>query len=64
MKSQIELKMSKSLEDLHARYESTCEKIQDSIRITESYMGEEREFMFNMDRETYGLESADLELQR
>ena len=56
--------MSKSLEDLHARYESTCEKIQDGIRITESYMGQEREFMFNMDREIYGLESADLELQR
>ena len=49
--------MPKSLEDLHARYESTCEKIQDSIRITdhESNMGEEQEFMFNMDREIYGL---------
>ena len=41
MKSQIELKMPTSLEDLHARYESTCEKIQDSILITESYMVEE-----------------------
>ena len=51
--------MSASLEDLHARYESTGEKIQDSI--TESYMGEEREFMFNMDREIYGLKSADID---
>ena len=49
-----------SLEELTARFESTCDKIQDSILIIEANMGEDQEFGFNMTREIYNLASIDI----
>ena len=39
-----------SLEELTTRFESTCDKIQDSILMIEANMGDNEEFSFNMTR--------------
>ena len=49
-----------SLEELTTRFESTCDKVQDSILMIEAYMGDNEEFSFNMTREIYNLGSADI----
>ena len=49
-----------SLEELTTRFESTCDKIQDSILMIEANMGDNEEFSFNMTREVYNLGSADI----
>ena len=49
-----------SLEELTTRFESTCDKIQDSILMIEVHMGDNEEFSFNMTREIYNLGSADI----
>ena len=49
-----------SLEELTTRFESTCNKIQDSILIIEANMGTDQEFSFNMTREIYNLASTDI----
>ena len=52
--------MAPSLEQLTARFESACEKIQDSIMVIESQMGREQQFTFDMNREIYSLETMDI----
>ena len=49
-----------SLEELTTRFESTCNKIQDSILMIEANMGNDQEFSFNMTREIYNLASTDV----
>ena len=49
-----------SLEELTTRFESTCNKIQDSILMIEANMGNKQEFSFNMTREIYNLASTDI----
>ena len=49
-----------SLEELTTRFESTCDKIQDSILMIEANMGDNEEFSFNMTRKIYNLGSADI----
>ena len=52
--------MPTSSEELSARFQSVCNRIQDSIEVTESQMGNEEVFTFDMNREIFTLESLDL----
>lgn len=52
--------MAPTLEELSLRYQTTCEKIQDSILIVESFMGAGQVFLFNLNREISVLKSIDL----
>ena len=52
--------MAPSLEQLTARFESVCGKIQDSIMVIESQMGRQQEITFNINREIYSLGSMDI----
>ena len=49
-----------SLDELTTRFEATCERIQDSIRVIESHMGAKEEFTFNINRAVYTLEDIDI----
>ena len=49
-----------SIDELTMRFEATCEKIQDSIRIIESYTGAEEEFKFNINEAIYNLAGLDI----
>ena len=52
--------MAPSLEQLTARFESVCGKIQDSIVVIESQMVRQQEITFNINREIYSLGSMDI----
>ena len=52
--------MPTSLEELSSRFQSACDRIQDSIEVIESQMGSEEVFTFDMNREISTLESLDL----
>ena len=49
-----------SLDELTTRFEATCERIQDSIRVIESHMGAKEEFTFDINRAVYTLEDIDI----
>ena len=49
-----------SSEELSSRFQSACNRIQDSIKVIESQMGNEEVFTFDINREIYTLESLDL----
>ena len=49
-----------SSEELSSRFQSVCNRIQDSIEVIESQMGNEEVFTFDINREIYTLESLDL----
>ena len=52
--------MPTSLEELSSRFQSACDRIQDSIEVIESQMGNEEVFTFDINREISTLESLDL----
>ena len=52
--------MPTSSEELSSRFQSACNRIQDSIKVIESQMGNEEVFTFDINREIYTLESLDL----
>ena len=52
--------MPLSLEELSTRFQSVCEKIQDSIEAIESQMGSQQQFTFDLNREIYALNSIDV----
>ena len=52
--------MPTSSEELSSRFQSACNRIQDSIEVIESQMGNEEVFTFDINREIYTLESLDL----
>ena len=56
----IKYKTPTSLEELSSRFQSACDRIQDSIEVIESQMGSEEVFTFDMNREISTLESLDL----
>ena len=43
--------MAPTMEERSTRFESTCEKIQDSIAVIESQMGSHEVFSFDINRE-------------
>ena len=49
-----------SLEELSSRFQSACDRIQDSIEVIESQVGNEEVFTFDINREIFTLESLDL----
>ena len=49
-----------SSEELSSRFQSVCNRIQDSIEVIESQMGDEEVFTFDINREIFTLESLDL----
>ena len=49
-----------SSEELSSRFQSVCNRIQDSIQVIESQMGNEEVFTFDINREIFTLESLDL----
>ena len=49
-----------SSEELSSRFQSVCNRIQDSIEVIESQMGNEEVFTFDMNREIFTLELLDL----
>ena len=49
-----------SSEELSSRFQSVCNRIQDSIEVIESQMGNEEVFTFDINREIYTLELLDL----
>ena len=49
-----------SSEELSSRFQSVCNRIQDSIEVIESQMGNEEVFTFDINREIFTLESLDL----
>ena len=49
-----------SSEELSSRFQSVCNRIQDSIEVIESQMGNEEVFTFDINREIYTLQSLDL----
>ena len=49
-----------SSEELSSRFQSVCNRIQDSIEVIKSQMGNEEVFTFDMNREIFTLESLDL----
>ena len=49
-----------SSEELSFRFQSVCNRIQDSIQVIESQMGNEEVFTFDINREIFTLESLDL----
>ena len=52
--------MPDSLEELSSRFQSACDRIQDSIEVIESQMGNEEVFTFDINREISTLKSLDL----
>ena len=48
--------MPTSLEELSSRFQSACNRIQDSIEDIESQIGGEEVFTFDMNREIFTLE--------
>ena len=52
--------MPTSSEELSSRFQSACDRIQDSIKVIESQMGNEESFSFDINREIYTLQSLDL----
>ena len=52
--------MPLSLEELSSRFQSVCEKIQDSIEVIESQMGSQQQFTFDLNQENYALNSIDV----
>ena len=51
-----------SSEELSFRFQSVCNRIQDSIEVIESQMGNEEVFTFDINREIFTLESLDLNI--
>ena len=49
-----------SSEELSSRFQSVCNRIQDSIEVIESQVGNEEVFTFDINREIFTLESLDL----
>jgi len=52
--------MPTSSEELSSRFQSACDRIQDSIQVIESQMGNEESFSFDINREIFNLQSLDL----